>query len=80
MKKKINSLLLVFIFILVPIMNLNIKIKAEKAAISVEVVVNSHNKMMAKGKSDKSNALEALKDVLNKNKIEIDIQEYDWGK
>lgn len=80
MKKKINSLLLVFILILAPIMDLNIRAKAEKLALSVEVVVNGHDATIVKGSSDKSNALEALKDVLSKNNIEIDIKEYDWGK
>jgi LPXTG-motif cell wall-anchored protein len=80
MKRKINSLLLALVFILAPIMNLNTRAKAEKAAISVEVVVNSHDKILVKDVSHKSNALEALKDVLNKNNIEIEIKEYDWGK
>ena len=77
MKRKINSLILALVFILAPIMNLNTRAMAEKAAISVEVVVNSHDKILVKDVSHKSNALEALKDVLNKNNIEIEIKEYD---
>lgn len=80
MKRKISSLLLVFLFALTPILGLNIKAKAEQEAFSVEVVVNSHDKMLVRDVSSKSNALEALEDVLNKNNIDKKIDEYSWGK
>lgn len=80
MKRKISSLLLVFLFALTPILGLNIKAKAEQEAFSVEVVVNSHDKMLVRDVSSKSNALEALEDVLNKNNIDKKIKEYSWGK
>lgn len=80
MKRKISSLLLVFLFALTPILGLNIKAKAEQEAFSVEVVVNSHDKMLVRDVSSKSNALEALEDVLNKNNIDKKIDKYSWGK
>ncbi|WMJ80883.1 hypothetical protein RBU49_01135 [Clostridium sp. MB40-C1] len=55
------------------------KVKAVEN-ISVEVLVESHNKVLTLDKANKNNAYEALKEVLDKNNIKIEAQDSQYGK
>lgn len=80
MKKRISNLLLVFVFTIAQVLlGYGLHTKAEDNSFSVTVAVNSYDKNIAEDVSTKSNALEALKDVLSKKGIEPVIKSASWG-
>ncbi|MCY6957665.1 DUF4430 domain-containing protein [Clostridium brassicae] len=79
-KMKIMSFVLLFTFFITQgILGNFTKVKAEEN-ISVEVLVESHNKILALDKANKDNAYGALKEVLDKNNIKIEAQDSQYGK
>lgn len=79
MKKKLLTLLIALIFTMTQISILSgVKAEAETSSFSADVVIQSTDKVLATGVSDKTNALEAVKDILSKNNINSEITEK-WG-
>ena len=80
MKKRLESLLLIFILFVTQVVNLNFtKVKAAENDFSVQIVVESNKGVIISDTSKKSNAYDALVDVLSRNNISYDFPATEYG-
>ncbi|WP_163191593.1 DUF4430 domain-containing protein [Clostridium thermarum] len=80
MKSKISNFILAFVFTVTQLLfGYEAIAKAEEGSFSVKVVVNSYDKIITEGISTKSNALEALKEVLEDKGINLTMKSASWG-
>jgi LPXTG-motif cell wall-anchored protein len=80
LKRKLWTILLVFMFIITQfITGANLQKAEASSEFKVEVVINSFDKVIISGSSNKSNAFEALEEVLKKNSISYNASTASWG-
>jgi LPXTG-motif cell wall-anchored protein len=80
MKNKISILTLVLFFTVTQLLfGYGAIAKAEEGSFSVKVIVNSYDKNIAEDISTKSNALDALKETLDKKGINLTMKSASWG-
>lgn len=70
--KKFSSIVIASVFILMQLLNIPVNYVHANSSLSINVIVEGTKGIIATGTSDKANAFDALKDVLNQKNISID--------